>query len=84
MRAPRVYAEASLLASASDERAVHDLEVQAELLLHLLAPLEAHGRRADDEHELDALTKKQLLGDQPGLDRLPEPDVVGDEDVRPG
>ena len=55
VRAPGVHAEAALLTSTPDERPVHDLEVKSELLLHLVAPLEAHGRRANDEHELDVI-----------------------------
>ena len=82
VRPPRVHAEAALLAAASDERPVHDLEVEAEPLLHLVAPLETHRRGADDQHELDALAEKQLLRDEPRLDGLSEADVVSDEHVR--
>ena len=68
VRAPRVHAEAALLTTAADERPVHDLEVEAEAVLHLVAPLQGHRCRADHQHELDSLPEQQLLGDQAGLD----------------
>ena len=80
---PGVDSEAPLLPAAGDERAVIDLEAQAEPPLHLGAPLEAEGRGTDDEGEVHALAKHQLLEHEPGLDGLSQADVVGDEQVRP-
>ncbi len=83
VRAPGVHAEAALLAAAADEPPVVHLEVQTEPLLHLVAPLQGHGCRADDEREVDPLAQQQLLQDQSSLDRLAEPDIVGNEQVCP-
>ena len=38
--------------------------------------------RADDQHRARAVAQEQLLHDQPGLDRLAQADVVGDQQVR--
>jgi len=44
-----VDGEAPLLTAVRHEGAVSDLDVEAEAALHLVAPLEAEGRGADDE-----------------------------------
>ncbi len=62
---------------------VHDAEVQAELVPHLIAPLQGEAGRADDQHGACPVPQDQLLHDQAGLDRLAEAHVVGDEQVRP-
>ena len=49
---------------------IDDLEVEAELLLHLVLPFQAWTGRADDDRRAGAVTKEELLHDQPGLDRL--------------
>jgi hypothetical protein len=64
------------------ERPVVHLELQTEPLLHLVAPLQTHRRRRDDQDQLDLLPQQQLLQHEPGLDRLSETDVVRDEQVR--
>ena len=63
---------------------VQDGEVQAELLRHLVAPLAGQRRRADHQDAPGAVAQQQLLHDEPGLDRLAQPDVVGDQQVDPG
>ncbi len=58
--------------------AVQDGEVQAELVAHLLLPLDRQRRRADDEHPAGAVAQQHLVDDQAGFDGLAETDVVGD------
>jgi len=82
VRRPRVDAESALPAAVGNEGAGHHLEVQAEAAAHLALPLEADGSRAADEDEVSLLPQDELLHHQAGLDRLPEPDVVGNEEVR--
>ena len=83
VRAPGVDAEPALLAAVEHVVAAVDLEVQPEPALHLVAPLEGHGGGADDEDVVDLLAQEQFLHDEPGLDGLAEPHVVGDEEIGP-
>ena len=55
---------------------------EAELLPHLLLPLQAQTRRADDDDRAGAVAQEELLDDQARLDRLAQADVVGQEEVR--
>ena len=59
--------------------AVDDSEAEAEPRLHLLLPLDEHTRRSRDDAGLGATAQQQLAQDQPGLDRLAQAHVVGDE-----
>ena len=63
--------------------AVDDHEVEAELLPHLVLPLQRQARRAHDDHGPGAVPQQQLLDDQAGLDGLAQADVVGEQQVRP-
>lgn len=83
VRPPHRNLEPALLTTAGDEVAVEDLKVETEALLHLVAPLQRDRGGADDEHAVDALAEHKLLHHQPGLDGLPQADVVGDEQVHP-
>ena len=47
----------------------------------LLPPLPAQRRRREDQDALDAAAEQQFGEDQPRLDGLAEPDVVGDEEA---
>jgi len=60
---------------------IDDLEVEAELLLHLVLPFQAWTGRADDDRRAGAVTKEELLHDQPGLDRLAKVASIDDLDV---
>ena len=60
---------------------IDDAEVEAELVPHLVAPLDLERGGADDEDRPGAVAEDQLLGDEAGLDRLAEADVVGDQQV---
>jgi hypothetical protein len=61
--------------------AVIDDEGETEALLQLLPPLGYHGWRCGDDDSLDPLSQHQLAKDQSRLDRFPQADVVGDEEV---
>ena len=64
-----------------ETRAVDDREVEAELLAHLLLPLDHQARRADDDDASRTVTQQQLLDHEPGLDRLAETHVVSEQEV---
>ena len=63
---------------------VQDLELQSELGLHLLLPLERERGGADDDDPSGPVAEQHLLDDEAGLDRLAEAHVVGDEELHPG
>src|SRR5215210_1069022 len=72
---PRVHVNPAAPAQVADEVAVDDQELEPELVAHLVPPLRLQVGRADDEDAARAVAKDQLLGDEPGLDRLPQSDV---------
>ena len=82
-RQPRIDREAALAPHRREERAIVDREAQAEPRLQLVGPLPEHRRRRRDDDKIDAAAQQQLAQDQPGLDRLAEPDIVGDQEVDP-
>ena len=84
MLLPRVDVRSSVAAQATQELGVGDLELEAELLTHLVPPFDLQGRWADDQHLLDSMSGQELLCDEPSLDGLAEPDVVRDQQVGPG
>ncbi|MDH6438194.1 hypothetical protein M2158_006735 [Streptomyces sp. SAI-144] len=63
---------------------VDDGELQAELLGHLVAPLEGEAGRTDDHGAAGPAAQHELLHDEAGLDGLAEADVVGEEEVDAG
>jgi hypothetical protein len=72
---------------ASDIRhqfAVHDGEVEPELVAHLVLPLQRQTWRAHDHGGTGTMAKEQLLDDQASLDRLSQADVIGQQQVRAG
>ena len=81
---PRVDVDPPRASKLSDELAVDDPELEAELVTHLVTPLQLEVGRRDDQDAAGAIAKKQLLRDQTGLDRLAQPDVVGDQERNPG
>ena len=81
---PRVDVQAPGAAQLAHQLAVHDPELQAELVAHLLAPLDLDRRGADDQHGARPVAQQQLVGHQPGLDRLAQAHVVGDQQVDAG
>jgi hypothetical protein len=81
MRSPRIDSESSLPPNVLDVVAVKDSELQTEPALQFFLPLEEHRRRAGDHDLGHLLAHKQLPGNQAGLNRLAEADIVGDEQV---
>ena len=80
---PRVHAEAALAPHPRQVGAVENLEDQPETVLQLALPLLEHRRRRRHDDGLRLPAQQQLAGDQPRLDGLAEPGVVGDEQVDP-
>ena len=63
---------------------VDDREVEAELLLHLVLPLEGQTGGADHDHRARPVAQQELLDHQARLDRLAEADVIGEQEVGAG
>ena len=63
-------------------RRVHNLELQAKLLAHLVLPLHAKRRGTGDYDRAGTVTQQQLLEHQAGLDGLTQANVVGKQQVR--
>ena len=81
---PGVDVDASSSAQVSHQLRIDDAEVEAELVPHLVPPLDLQSGRADDQDLPGPMTDHQLQGHHPGLDRLAEAHVVGDQEVDPG
>ena len=79
----RVGVQPVAASHAGHQLAVDDLEFQAELLPHLVLPLQRQARRADDDHRPGAVPQQQFLEDQARLDGLAEAHVVSEQQVRP-
>ena len=71
-------------AQSLDELGIDDAEIEAKFLLHLRAPLLLKGRRAQHQHGAGTMAQKHFLNHQASLDRLPEADVVCDEQTSAG
>ena len=54
---------------------------QAELLAHLVLPLQRQAGRAHDDRGAGSMPQQQLLEDQAGFDGLAQTDVVGQQQV---
>ena len=80
---PRIHPEAALATHPTQVGAVEDLEHQTEAILQLALPLLQHRRRRGDDDRLRLPAQQQLPGDEPRLDGLAEPGVVGDEQIDP-
>jgi hypothetical protein len=78
---PRVDVGTSGAPELAEEGGVDDLELEAEFVAHLVAPLDLEARRADDEDGADAVAEGELLDDEASFDGLAEADVVSDEEV---
>ena len=63
--------------------AVHDAEVEAELVPHLVPPLDLERGRADDQDPPGPVADDQFEGDHPRFDGLAQAHVVGDQQVDP-
>ncbi len=83
MGGPGVDAPAALAPHLGDVGAVHHRKAQPEAALHLPLPLQHHRGRCDHHHSVDLLAQQQLAQDEPGLDRLAQAHVIGDEQTHP-
>ena len=83
-QAASAASDATITAELTNRVGVHDPELEPEPIEHLLLPLHAQARRAHDEHRAGTMAEQKFLHDQTSLDRLPETDIVCDEQVRPG
>ena len=80
-RRPGVHPEPAQPPQLRQALPVDDGEGQAELRLQLVLPLQGHGWRRGHQREVDAAAQQQLAQDQTGLDRLPQANIVGDQEV---
>ncbi len=80
---PRVDVDAPAAAKIPHQRGVHDAEVEAELVPHLLLPLDLKRGRADDQDLPGAVPDDEFEGHHPRFDGLAEAHVVGDQQVDP-
>jgi hypothetical protein len=71
--------DAAFPAQPTNELAIDDPELEPELVAHFLLPLALEIGRRDDDDPTRPVTKDQLLGNEASLDRLAQPNVVGDE-----
>ena len=81
---PWIDGKAAKAPQLADALAIDDVERQTELAFELVLPLHRHCRRRCDDDEVDAAPQQQLAGDEPGLDRLAEADVVGNQEIDAG
>ena len=80
-RRPRVRAMPAAAAQILQMPPVDDLERQAELGLQFLAPLAGHRGGGQHHREVDPPAQHHLAQDQPRLDRLAQPHIVGDQQI---
>ena len=81
---PGVGVDAAAAPELAHQLAVHDAELQPELVAHLVAPVRLQAGRADHQHGARPVAHDQLLNHQPGLNRLAQAHVVGDQQADPG
>ncbi|MBV8557731.1 MAG: hypothetical protein JO116_19375 [Planctomycetaceae bacterium] len=81
---PRVDVDAPPAPQVPHQAAVHDAEIEPELVPHLVPPLDLERGRADDEDPPCPVPDDQLEDDEPRLDGLAQPHVVGDQQADPG
>ena len=80
---PRVDVDAPAAAQHPHQRRVHDAEVEAELVPHLLPPLDLERGRADDQNLPGPVPDDEFQRHHARLDGLAEAHVVGDQQVDP-
>ena len=81
---PRVDVDAPLAAQLLHQLAVHDAEVEAELVPHLVPPLDLQARPGRRPGSVRARWRMMSSrATMPGLDGLAQAHVVGDEQVDP-
>ena len=80
---PRVDVDAPAPPQVPHQFAVDDAEVEAELVPHLVPPLDLERGRADDQNRPGTVPDDEFQADEARLDRLAEAHVVGDQQVDP-
>ena len=80
---PRVDVDAPPPAKVTHQLRVHDAEVEAELVPHLVPPLDLQGGRADHEDLPGPVADDEFEGHHARLDGLAQAHVVGDQQVDP-
>ena len=81
--APGVDVDAPFAPQVAHQFAIDNAEVEAELVPHLVAPLDLKRGRADDEHPAGTVADDEFKRDEPRLDGLAQADVVGDQEADP-
>src|SRR5262249_12637419 len=81
---PGVDVQAAAATQVPQQLAVHDAEVEAELVPHLVPPLDLERSGANDQDATCPVADDQLEDDQPGLDGLAQADRVEDAEADPG
>ena len=79
VRGPGIDPKPTFAANILDVVLVEDFEVEAKAAVQFFPPLEQHRRRAGDNDVAHLLSQQQLAGNQPGLDRLAQANVIRDE-----
>src|SRR4051812_222238 len=80
---PRVDVNPATTTEVREQGAVYDPELKAELVPHLLLPLNLNRGRANNQNASGAVTQDQLLRNKTCLNRLAQADIVGDEQIHP-
>ena len=80
---PRIDMDAPLPPQVPHQFAIHDAEVEAELVPHLVPPLDLQRRRADDQDSAGPVADDEFQIDHPGFDGLAQAHVVSNQQVDP-
>ena len=81
MRRPGVHREASLPPHPCHIGVVKNDKREPETGFHFILPLIQHRRRAGDYDPVNTPAQKQLACNQACLNRLPNPDIICDEQI---
>ncbi len=78
---PGIDVQTATAAKPAHQLAIDNPKIETKLLAHLVAPLELQRRRADNQDAAGAMTNEQVLGDQAGLNRLAQADIIGNQQI---
>lgn len=81
---PGVDVDAPATAQVAHQARIDDAEVEAELVAHLVAPLDLQGGRADNEDLPGSVADNEFQRHQARFDGFSEAHIVGDKQVDPG
>ena len=74
---PRIHVNSTLPPQVLHELAVHDAEIQAELVPHLLVPLDLQRRWTDNQNLSGPVADDEFECHHPRLDGLAQTNVIG-------